>query len=204
MTRDPKSVVARGYDAIGGIYWERYGRSIVRDRWLGEMTVRLRPASRVLDLGCGTGMPVARRLTENGFNVIGIDGSANQIESARRNVPSAQFICADMTTVAFPARSFDAVAAFYSITHVPRQEHATLLGRIADWLKPGGLFIGSLGSGECADWTGEWLGAEMFFSHYDAATYERLIRAAGLDIEHAELVDQDNDDARFLWVIARR
>ncbi len=79
-----------------------------------------------------------------------------------------------------------------------------MVRRIINWLKPGGRFVASLGSGECPGWMGEWLGAEMFFSHYDASTYELLVRAVGLNIEHAELIDQDNDDARFLWAIARR
>jgi len=176
----------------------------VRDRWLGEMIAGLPDAGRVLDLGCGAGVPVAHQLIERGFNVLGIDGSVNQIGLARRNVPGAEFVHGDMAAVSFPPRSFDAVAAFYSITHVPREEHAMLLRRIAIWLKPEGMFIASLGSGECPGWMGEWLGVEMFFSHYDASTYERLVREAGFKIERAELVDQDNDDARFLWVIARR
>lgn len=204
MAHEPKSLVAYGYDVIAATYFARHGRSIVRDRWLGEMVARLPDAALVLDLGCGAGVPVARQLTERGFNVVGIDGSATQIELARQNVAGAEFIHGDMTTTTFPHQSFDAVAAFYSITHVPREEHAMLLRRIANWLKPGGLFIASLGADECADWIGEWLGARMFFSHYDANRYERLVREAGLNIEHAEIVDQDKDDARFLWVMARR
>jgi 2-polyprenyl-3-methyl-5-hydroxy-6-metoxy-1,4-benzoquinol methylase len=202
MTRDPKSVVAHGYDVMAETYLERHGRSAVRDHWLQEMIARLPKAARVLDLGCGAGVPVACRLAEQGFRVVGIDGSARQIELARRNVPAAEFIHGDMTAVSFRPRSFDAVAAFYSITHVPREEHAALLRRIARWLKPHGLFIASLGAGECVDWMGEWLGAEMFFSHYDATTYRQLVREAGLRIDHAEVVDQDHDDARFWWVIA--
>jgi cyclopropane fatty-acyl-phospholipid synthase-like methyltransferase len=204
MAGDPRSVVSRGYDAIGGAYMERYGRSQVRDRWLEEMLARLPDRGRVLDLGCGAGVPVAHRLIEHGFNVVGVDGSANQIELARRNVPEAEFIHADMTAITFLPQSFDAIAAFYSITHIPREEHAMLLRRIAEWLKPGGLFVASLGSSACTDWRGEWLGAEMFFSHYDASTYERLVQEAGFELEHAEVVAQDNDDARFFWVIARR
>jgi cyclopropane fatty-acyl-phospholipid synthase-like methyltransferase len=197
-------VVAHGYDVVFGTYLERYGQSVVRDRWLRVLSARLPEAARVLDLGCGAGVPVAHRLSKRGFDVVGVDGSIEQVKLARQNVPQAEFIHADMTAITFPQQSFDAVAAFYSITHVPREEHATLLRRIADWLKPNGLFLASLGSGECADWFGEWLGTEMFFSHYDASTYERLVRAAGFNIEIAELVDQDNEDARFLWVIARR
>lgn len=204
MERDPKVIVARGYDAVAGAYLERFGRSQVRARWLDALIARLPKAARVLDLGCGAGVPVARRLIDLGCDMVGVDASAGQIELARRTVPGAEFIHADMTRVDLAAGSFDAVAAFYSITHVPRVEHAALLRRIAGWLKPGGTFLASLGSGQCADWRGEWLGTEMFFSHYDADTNARLVRAAGLAIELAELVDQDDDDARFLWVIARR
>ena len=200
---DRKSIVARGYDIVAEAYLERFGRSQVRDRWTNELIKRLPEHARVLDLGCGAGVPVALRLTEHGLHVLGIDISIHQIELARINVPAAEFMHADMTAVGFAPASFDAIAAFYSITHVPRIEHAALLRRMANWLKPGGLLIASLGSGDCADWRGDWLGAEMFFSHYDASTYRRLVCDAGLKIEYSELVDQDHDDARFLWVIAR-
>jgi SAM-dependent methyltransferase len=109
-----------------------------------------------------------------------------------------------MTTIDFRTASFDAVAAFHSITHVPRSEHARLLRRIAEWLRPGGVFVGSLGAGSLPDWKGKWMGVEMFFSHYDAATNIVLLREAGFAIERMEEIDQDDDDGRFLWIVARR
>ena len=75
--------------------------------------------------------------------------------------------------------------------------------RIANWLQPGGILLASLGA-EAADWTGEWLGTEMYFSQHDAATNLRLIQEAGLVVERAEIVAQDDEDAKFLWVIARK
>jgi SAM-dependent methyltransferase len=202
---DPKRLVANGYDGITGSYLARYGASSVRDVWLSELLQRLpgQGGAHVLDLGCGAGIPVARALAAAGHTVVGIDGSAGQIGLARDNVPFAEFIHADMTAVDFPARSFDAVAAFYSITHVPRLEHGHLLRRIAGWLKPGGLLVASLGAGALPDWTGEWLGTEMFFSHYDSATNLALLHGAGFAIERSEIMDQDDEDARFLWVVAR-
>jgi len=80
MTRDPKLVVAHGYDVIAGTYLEHHGQSVVRDRWLREMSARLPEAARVLDLGCGAGVPVAHRLTERGLDVVGVDGSIEQIK----------------------------------------------------------------------------------------------------------------------------
>jgi SAM-dependent methyltransferase len=204
MANDPKSIVARGYDAMAEGYLERFGRSTVRERWLTELIARLPATASVLDLGCGAGIPVARELVRHGHRVVAIDASIRQIELAQGNVPEANFIHLEMTSAAFAPASFDAVTAFYSITHLPRDEHAVLLRRIARWLKPEGIFLGSLGADPCDDWRGDWLGAEMFFSHYGARMNEQLVRDAGLAIERAELVDQDDDDARFLWVIARR
>jgi SAM-dependent methyltransferase len=111
-------------------------------------------------------VPVARDLAARGFRVTGVDASLAQIARARRNVPAASFIHADMTRAQFPADTFDAVSAFYSITHVPRDEHAALMQRIATWLRPNGFFVASFGSSE-ADWLGEWPGTPMFFSHHD-------------------------------------
>ncbi len=197
-------MVAHGYDIVAEAYLKQYGRSIVRDRWLGQLLALLPNGARVLDLGCGAGIPVARQLVARGFAVVGVDGSAYQIKLAGRNVPRAEFIHADMTKLGFASASFDGIAAFYSMTHVPREEHAALLQRVANWLKPAGIFLASLGAGDLPGWRGEWLGAEMFFSHYDAETNRRLVRDAGFAIERAELIDQDQDDGRFLWVVARR
>jgi cyclopropane fatty-acyl-phospholipid synthase-like methyltransferase len=201
---NPKCLVARGYDMMADTYLERFAASAVRDYWLGELIAFLSMGARVLDLGCGAGIPVARELSSRGFHVVGVDCSMRQVELARGNVPAAEFLHTDMADVQFMPLSFDAVAAFYSITHVPRNEHADLLRRIAGWLKPRGVLVASLGADPICDWTGDWLGVEMFFSHHDADTNNRLVRDAGFAIERAEVVKQDNEDARFLWVVARR
>jgi hypothetical protein len=74
---------------------------------------------------------------------------------------------------------------------------------VAAWLKPDGLLVASLGADASCDWTGEWLGTEMFFSHYDSETNLALLQGAGFTIECSEVMDQDNEEARFLWIIAR-
>jgi 2-polyprenyl-3-methyl-5-hydroxy-6-metoxy-1,4-benzoquinol methylase len=155
----------------------------------------------VLDLGCGAGIPVARAIAAAGHHVVGVDASARQVALARANVPSGEFLHADMSAVDFATGSFDAAAAFYSITHVPRSQHGSLLRRIAGWLKPNGALVASLGARSLRDWRGEWMGTEMFFSHYDSETNLTLLRDAGFIIERAEELAET--DERFLWVVAR-
>jgi SAM-dependent methyltransferase len=204
---DPKRVVAAGYDAMAERYlaWSDLQPSATRLQYLALSQDRIPIGADVLDLGCGAGIPMSATLA-TGRSLTGVDISAVQIALARANVPSATFVQADMTTLDFPPGSFDAVVAFYSLTHVPRAEHAALFGRIRTWLRPGGLFLASLGVEDSPDEIeADWLGVDMFFSHFSARVNRRLIAEAGLIVERAVVVaePEDRHDARFLWVVAR-
>src|SRR5690349_18225515 len=118
--RDPKEVVAAGYDAIADRYtaWARTVRVAEREKYTRLLLDRLPEGARVLELGCGAGIPTTQRLAER-FAVTGVDISPRQITRARANMPTATFVQADMTALTFPPASFAAVTAFYAITHVP-------------------------------------------------------------------------------------
>lgn len=198
---ETKRLVEAGYDRIADAYLERFGESSVRAAKLAQFIDGLPSGACLLDLGCGAGIPVARDLVAGGFAVTGVDLSAAQIERARRNVPAARFLQADITTLQFPEASFDGICAFYSLTHLPRAEHAGLLRRVAFWLRPGGRFLASFGASE-SEWSGEWLGAPMFFSHHHPDAAKRLVSEAGLELARAEILLQDNEAAEFLWIAA--
>ncbi|HEY2868476.1 MAG TPA: class I SAM-dependent methyltransferase [Gaiellales bacterium] len=175
-----------------------------RDRFVEEFAGMVRPGGRVLDLGCGAGVPSTRRLAES-FSAVGVDISAEQIARARQNIPGAELIRADVRDVDFPARSFDGVCALYSISHVPREDHARLFASVRRWLRPGGVFLASLGSGDLAGSTGEWLGVPMFFSSHSAPENRRLLDEAGLEAVRDEIVTmhEPEGDVTFHWVIRR-
>ncbi len=205
---DPKQIVADGYDRIAETYaaFVARSRNDPRDRYTALLLERLPAGARVLELGCGGGLPTTALLAER-FVVTGVDLSRRQIELARRQVPNASFVHSDMTTIVFPPRSFDAVVAFYSVIHVPRTEHRSLLAHVARWLKPGGLLVATMASGSSQDCVeDDWLGAPMFFSHYSATTNKRLIREAGLRVLSAriEQTDEDGVPVSFLWVVATK
>jgi SAM-dependent methyltransferase len=200
---EPNRVVFAGYDHIADAYLERFRISAVRQKWLCRLLDSLPPGGgRVLDLGCGAGVPVARDLDASGHIVVGVDGSAQQIVRARRNVPKATLVEANMCEMRFDADSFDAVGAFYSMTHLPPAQQGTLIDKIATWLKPGGVLIASFGTGAPGEWIGEWLGTEMFFGHCDELELRRWLTAAGLDLRRFSVEKQDNEDVAFLWIEA--
>ena len=205
---DPKEIVQKGYDRIAEKYtaWTKSVRIEERERYTDFILNNLEKGSKVLELGCGSGDPTTVRLAEH-FSVTGVDISQQQIKFARRNVPQATFIQGDMTRLMFPTAVFDAVAAFYSITHVPREQHANLLISVADWLKPGGLFVGSMSSGPHIDCVENWLGIPMYFNGYDAGTNLRMMKNAGFEILSDKLETAEEDSVKsvtFLWIIARK
>jgi SAM-dependent methyltransferase len=204
---DPKRVVADGYDTMAERYlaWSDLRPSPTRLRYLALALELIPPGSDVLDLGCGAGVPMTAALAEDRA-VTGVDISSTQLALARRNVPGATFLRADMTALTFEPASLDAVVAFYSLTHVPRDEQAELLGHIRSWLRPGGIFLASMGADdEPGDVEPDWLGVDMYFSHFGARTNRRLVESAGLVVERSELAiePEDRHDARFLWIVAR-
>jgi SAM-dependent methyltransferase len=204
-SNDAHQIVAHGYDAIGERYLEWSSDHTIRLAWLDTLRTAIPPPALVLDLGCGAGVPVARWLVDAGYTVTGIDIAEGQVTLARQFVPEASFAVGDMSTVLFDPASFDAIVALYSITHVARDRHSELIRRMRTWLRPGGCLLASLGAGDSPDWSGPWLGADMFFSHFDAATNRRMLEAAGFAIEHDELVDEieDGSPIAFQWVLAR-
>ncbi|HEU4370726.1 MAG TPA: class I SAM-dependent methyltransferase [Methylomirabilota bacterium] len=191
---DPKQLVRVGWDRLSYAYRAEAGGACGHDYtpWVDKLCDGLGPSSHILDLGCGCGIPVARLLASRG-EVTGVDISPVQVDRARALVPGGRFICADMCSVEFPAGAFDAVVSFYSIIHVPIEEQEALFRRIASWLKPGGFFMGTLGS---AAWTGterDWLGVEgatMYWSHADAQTYRRWLGEAGFEVHVDEFVPE--------------
>lgn len=107
---------------------------------------RLTPGGDVLDLGCGCGVPVARRLAPR-YAVTGIDLSPVQIARARELVPDATFVCADMSGLEFPVARFDGIVCLYALIHVPLAEQPAILRAIATWLRPSGTFLATVGHG---------------------------------------------------------
>lgn len=207
-SQSPRAIVQEGYDTIAARYctWAQTVRVAERERYTTALLDALPAGAAVLELGCGAGVPTTQRLAER-FTVTGVDLSRTQIALARQSVPSAQFIQNDMTAMQFPPGSFDAVCAFYSITHVPREQHAALLRSIASWLRSGGMFVASFSSRGSVDTVeDDWLGAPMFFSGYDVDENRRLVRDAGLTIE-SDRIETDSEFGRpaaFLWIVATK
>jgi SAM-dependent methyltransferase len=207
VVRNPKEIVARGYDAIALRYAEWAGAVVSPALdWLRELDSRLPDGADVLELGCGRGVPGTRELARR-HRVTGVDISAVQIELARHHVPEASFVRADAIELDIAPGSLDAVVALYFFGHVPVDEQRELVARIAVWLREGGLFLATVGAGAAGEEVdADWLGAPMFFASLGGDSYLPLFRECGLTPLRDEVIVQQepgHGEVAFHWVLAR-
>lgn len=195
---DPRRIVQDGYDRVSYAYRADVpGDAVVQQyaEWLAPLVETVPAGRAVLDLGCGCGVPTAQLLMQHQYDVVGVDISPVQIARARTLVPTARFLCADMTAVQFEPARFDAVVCLYAIIHVPISAQLSLLQRIATWLRPGGKFLAIVGS---RAWTGtesDWLdvpGGRMFWSQADEETYRDWFARCGLAVQWHRFVPEDS------------
>lgn len=205
-----RDLVRRGYDAISLAYRSDDGTAAETSAgdvsryagWAAEIAGRLPSGGRVVDLGCGAGIPATSELAGHGLQVLGADFSAVQIRRAHRLVPAARFVQADMTAFHLRPASVDAVVSFYALIHVPLADQRALFPRVREWIRPGGYFLAIVGAGS---WTGteHYLGADMFWDHADTDTYLRWLAAARLSPVWSRYVPEGDSGHSLILAQAR-
>lgn len=177
---------AEAFDAIGERYDEAFPHKegqISAGEWL---IGALAAGSRVLDLGCGTGLPTARQLADAGNEVVGVDMSGGMVGIARENVPGAAFHQLDIADLrpGGPADlgRFDAVAAFFALLMPPRAEIPLALRTIHSLLVPDGLFVLSMVEADVDDFSIPFLGNTIRVSGYLREDLHEVIEQAGFEI----------------------
>ena len=186
-TVDFKTLVRRGYDRCA----DRYNamRAPEPPAELSTLMERLASGARVLDMGCGAGVPITRTLADC-YEVTGIDFSCEQIQRAKLNVPQALFIEADLMAVDFSLESFDAVVAFFVLFHLPRNEQRKLLQRAHNWLVPGGFLLATISvSNEPPYEDGDFFGVPMCWTNFGREEYIDIIHSIGFDVLHDTAVE---------------
>lgn len=201
-----RDIVRRGYDAVAARYAEWRVLGNPAPAFVADLDRRLPDGADVLEVGCGNGRPAAIVLARR-HRYTGVDISREQLARARTAVPTATFVEADYTGLEIPRASLDAVIAILTLTHVPREEHAALVRRFAAWLRPGGYFLASFGVDDGPDAIEpDWLGAPMYFSHFDAKINRSLVVEAGLHLLRNEIhtmVEEGYGESPFLWILAQ-
>jgi SAM-dependent methyltransferase len=189
---------------MGEIYTSKRHEQLVEMRFLPEFSEYIPLGGCVLDLGCGGGIPFTKYLSER-FEVIGVDISSKQIDLAKKNVPKGTFYCKDMTKIDFSEASFHGVLAYYSIIHIPRDEHLELFLNIHRILRPGGVALMSLHKEDDPEYfCDDFFGSKMYWSGFDYQTNLILLKKVGFELIWEKLVPDSLGDNKALFVFVQR
>lgn len=216
---EPKDIVRTGYDTLSYAYRQDDDCPVYHARWADLLVELLGPVkgARVLELGCGCGVPVARMLARAGHHLVGVDISRVQVQRAKELVPEGQFFRADIAELVrgsaegelqnaiLSSVPFDAVVAFYVVIHMPVEEQAALIRQLGNWMKAGGYCMMTVG---VTAWTGEakgWLKSDqdtrMWWSQASLDEYREWAKGGGFEIirdEHVPEVDEESEGHQFL------
>jgi SAM-dependent methyltransferase len=172
---------AAAWDAARG------GTLHVERAWLDRFAAAARPGGTVLDLGCGTGEPIAGALLARGFGVTGVDAAPTLIALARERLPAGEWVVADMRTLAL-GRRFDAVLAWHSFFHLAPDDQRAMFSVFAAHAAPDAPLMFTSGP-EAGEAIGEWEGEPLYHASLAPAEYRALLAAHGF----AELAHVAND-----------
>jgi 2-polyprenyl-3-methyl-5-hydroxy-6-metoxy-1,4-benzoquinol methylase len=171
---------SNGYEGVAQEFLAGRGGSC--SAGIGAKTVRhwartLPRSAAVIDLGCGSGIPITEVLVAEGLNVYGIDAAPSFVRAFRRNLPNTPVICEAVKESTFFGRTFDGVVAVGLIFLLSREEQERLIKRIASILTPGGRLLFTSPE-EPLVWNDAMTGLES--RSLGAEEYRRLLRASGL------------------------
>ncbi len=172
MTTD----LSEGWDGIAGqflTFRSNVGAELVRI-WARE---NLPPGGVVVDIGCGSGVPITKVLSEEGLEVFGIDASPTLLEVFRHNFPDAQSACEAGQDSRFFNRQFDAVVAVGLLFLLAERDQRKLIKGVAQALRPGARFLFSAPRERC-EWEDLLTGRRSISLGQDE--YERVLVGSGL------------------------
>lgn len=202
-----KTRIALGYDKVAENYLKRYPKFDPQHKKLLDKVVSTLPRnSRVLDLGCGPGVPYTKYISEK-FDTTAVDFSREQIKLAKRHSPKAKYILSDFKDLEFPKETFNLITAFYSLIHVPIKEQPMIVKKVFNFLREGGYFLATMGHKEWEGREKNWLGSgiNMYWSHLGEKENIKMLKDVGFKIIKTEIEhDQDSVEKTHLVILARK
>ena len=181
-------IVPSDADRIVGLYerhaqaWdcERGGDLISEQTWMARFVALLRPGAALLDLGCGSGQPIARHLIEHGFHLAGIDSSATLIALCGERFPAHEWRVADMRTLALH-RTFQGLLAWDSFFHLPPDQQRRMFSIFREHAAAGAALMFTSGPRHGAA-IGSLCGERLYHASLAPAEYRELLAAHGFRV----------------------
>ena len=185
-----------------GAHWaELRGDRLAEGAWLDRFCALLPAGAEVLDIGCGSGVPIARELIRRGFSVTGVDGAPEMLALFRRNLPDAPAVLTDMRALALET-TFAGALAWDSFFHLSPADQRAMFARFRAHAAPGAALMFTSGPAE-GNAVGELEGEPLYHGSLDPDEYRTLLGAAEFRVvEH--VAEDPSCGFRTVWLAHRR
>jgi SAM-dependent methyltransferase len=165
--------------------------------WLDRFGALVPPGCGILDLGCGSGEPIAAYLIGLGHPVTGVDSSPALIEACSKRFPEQDWIIADMRALALQ-RNFCGIIAWDSFFHLAHDDQRRMFPLFRAHAAPGAplLFTSGPAHGEAI---GEIGGEPLYHASLGPAEYRSLLDSNGFRVvEH--IVEDPDCGGHTVWL----
>ncbi len=185
-----------------GLAFDRLrGRTLFERSWLDRFVAGLPEGGSILDIGCGSGEPVAAYLIGLGYALTGIDSSDTLITLCRERFPAGDWRVADMRVLSLGKR-FEGLIAWHSFFHLSMAEQRLMFPRFAAHAAPGAMLMFTSGPGEGIA-IGEFEGEPLFHASLGAEEYRHLLADNDFAVlDH--VVDDPGCGGATVWLCRKR
>lgn len=173
---------SNGYEGVAAEFLAGRGRApstAIGTGRVRDWALTLRRGAAVIDLGCGTGLPLTKVLVDESLDVFAIDAAPSFVAEFRRNFPQVPVACESVLESAFFERTFDAVLSWGLMFLLQPDEQRALIRRFAEILRPYGRLLFTAPA-EPVAWNDAMTGIES--RSLGAAEYRRLLAAEGIAV----------------------
>jgi SAM-dependent methyltransferase len=179
MSSDAEQIVAL-YERHARIWDEERGRTLFERRWLDSFERLLPSGGAILDLGCGSGEPIARHFIERGFAVTGVDTAPSLIALCQARFPAQDWHVADMRTLSL-GRRFQGLVAWDSFFHLTHDDQRRMFPLFRAHAQAGAALIFTSGPSH-GEAIGSFGGEPLYHASLDPAEYGALLEENGFDV----------------------
>lgn len=196
----PADAVIDLYHRHAATYDGLRGKLLMEGPWLSRFRGLLKPGATILDIGCGTGQPIARHFSEQGHAVTGVDSAPAMIALCRTRFPESEWQVADMRRLAL-GRRFGGLIAWDSFFHLTPEDQRGMFPVFAAHAVPGAalMFTSGPAHGEAI---GRFEGEALYHGSLDPGEYRALLAENGFSVE-AHTAEDESCGGHTIW-LARR
>lgn len=155
----------------------------------------------MLDIGCGSGEPIARFLAGRGHSITGVDGSPEMIALFRANLPGETAEVADMRCLKLDRR-YGGLIAWDSFFHLSPHDQRMMFPIFCDHCEPGAalLFTSGPAFGEAL---GTMEGEPLYHASLDPEEYRLLLDRNGFNVV-AHVAEDPDCGGHTVWLARQR